>query len=779
MPPIILYLVKLSCSLSIIWLFYRLVLRNLTFYTMNRWYLLGYSLLSFVIPFVNIGPIYQEDRTLQPVIIQYIPVIDKPWTAAALPKNLYAQWDYWHILLLLIGVGSCFYLIRFLIRWYSLRQMRRQAVLLQEGPIRIFRVAQPIAPFSFGNAIYINPGEHTEKEWEEIILHEYVHIRQRHTLDILLAELLVITNWYNPFAWLIRYSVRQNLEFIADRAVVAGGVDRKGYQYHLLKVVGQNRYRLANNFNFSSLKKRIIMMNKIRSARLHLLRFLFILPLLAVLLVAFRDRFPLHHSEKGHHSEKDLFVNAAGIVISLPERTPIAGVTVTEVFTGLQTATDSKGYYKLKIPITGDSARVHLDFSKQGYQSGLAERFWPSLKQTTGMCAVGTVDRPSMPHTGFFMISPNVTANPPADPNYEDALYELQRVLDDNDQLTHYMSMEKAHPEIALWYIAEDHLKRILVHTDGTAERFGYPHTPTLADMDAKYGSLPAFMTEHTHTAGSGYLARWAAISAQAEKDFHPAKGNPKAIIFPGDSRVIAVSADGKARIYDMDNDDPKERPAFEQTYGPLPACVPPGFHYAPLPALPRVGPPRSPDTTKPPTILSDLDGSRMQNAIYLVDGVIREKSWIDANPISPNDIASVTILKGEKATQLFGRRGLNGVIAIITKANTASQPPILITDHAHPSTPPLYVVDGVPRGDAIKDLNPNDIARIDVLRDTAAMNIYGDKGRYGVILITTKKNNGPHIVLDATTPDGKAMKIIADSLHTPLGNIHAENGKH
>ncbi|HZE84700.1 MAG TPA: hypothetical protein VE035_10335, partial [Puia sp.] len=79
-------------------------------------------------------------------------------------------------------------------------------------------------------------------------------------------------------------------EFIANSKVLEKGLDKKGYQYHLLKVIGEPRYRLANNFNFSSLKKRIIMMNKIRSARLHLVKFLFLLPLFAVLLVAFRSQ---------------------------------------------------------------------------------------------------------------------------------------------------------------------------------------------------------------------------------------------------------------------------------------------------------------------------------------------------------------------------------------------------------------------------------------------------------------------------------------------------------
>ncbi|HWB92885.1 MAG TPA: M56 family metallopeptidase, partial [Puia sp.] len=545
MPAIILYFIKLSCSLGITWLFYRLVLRSLTFYTMNRWYLLGYSLLSLFIPFINIGPINKEDPTLQPLIIQYIPVIDKPVIAAALPVSHTFRWDAWYTVLLIVGMGSCFLLARFLLRWYSLYRVRRQAILLQEGPVRIYRVAERITPFSFGNAIYVNPAEHNDKEWEEIILHEYVHIRQRHTLDILLAELLVIINWYNPFSWLLRFSIRQNLEFIADRAVVGNGVDKKGYQYHLLKVVGQNRYRLANNFNFSSLKKRIIMMNKIQSARLHVLRFLFLLPLLAVLLVAFRNRIPMHHSGK------DLYVNAAGIVIRTSDHIPLADAVVRETISGLKTTTDAHGYYKLKIPVKGDSVRVHLVYLKPGYEDGFAERFWPLLTQTTGICDVGALSQLSVPIKGVFVMAPNLMGAAPADPGYQDALQALHRVLQENDELNRYLATEKAHPEIALWYITEDHMKRILVHKDGTVERYGYPGTPPLADMDAKYGSLPGFMTRNMHQVNSGYLARWAAISAQAEKDFHATRGNARAIIFPGDSRVIAVSASGEARYYD------------------------------------------------------------------------------------------------------------------------------------------------------------------------------------------------------------------------------------
>src|SRR5258708_21595424 len=174
-----------------------------------------------------------------------------------------AGWSRWDLLSILLIAGAVLLLIRCIVRWCSLRRIRRQATLIGDNGIKIYQVDEPIIPFSFGNAVYINQHLHTEKEWEEIILHEYVHIRQRHTADILLAELFCVLNWYNPFAWLIRYSIRQNLEFIADHQVLENGFDKKSYQYHLLKIIGESRYRLANNFNFSSLIKRIIMINKI------------------------------------------------------------------------------------------------------------------------------------------------------------------------------------------------------------------------------------------------------------------------------------------------------------------------------------------------------------------------------------------------------------------------------------------------------------------------------------------------------------------------------------
>jgi TonB-dependent SusC/RagA subfamily outer membrane receptor len=284
MPYIAQYLLKLSISLAVMYLFYALVLRRLTFYTMNRWYLLGYSLLAFFIPFVNISPMLEQGAWNNNKVVQLIPVMGN-YEVAATPTHAI---NGWMIGLLLLIAGIVVMLGRLLLQYLSFRRIRRESQLLSDDAVKIYQVDKFIIPFSFGRSIFINQHQHKEEELKEIIRHEFIHVKQRHTADILWSELLCMLNWYNPFAWLIRKAIRQNLEFIADHQVLQAGLDRKQYQYLLLKVVGVPAFAMSNQFNFSSLKKRIVMMNKMRSAKLHLIKFLFVLPLVTILLLAFR-----------------------------------------------------------------------------------------------------------------------------------------------------------------------------------------------------------------------------------------------------------------------------------------------------------------------------------------------------------------------------------------------------------------------------------------------------------------------------------------------------------
>ncbi|ULQ56839.1 hypothetical protein KJS94_01340 [Flavihumibacter rivuli] len=287
MPDLILYLVKLSLGLAAIYLFYWLMLRKLTFYQWNRWYLLGYSVCCFFLPLVNIHW-WLDPADHGMVLLQYIPVMGQ-WQAGS-DTPVVSTFNWQDTIPYVFYSGMALMMARLLVQYLSLLRISRTASLLVDDDVKLYEVKDRIIPFSFGNSVYINSSLHSEEELKEIIRHEMVHVRQRHTIDIIWSELLVVVNWFNPFAWLIRKAIRQNLEFLADRQVLEAGLDRKAYQYLLLKVVGQQQFSIASHLNFSALKTRIAMMNKIKSARVHLVKFSFALPVAAVLLLAFRDQ---------------------------------------------------------------------------------------------------------------------------------------------------------------------------------------------------------------------------------------------------------------------------------------------------------------------------------------------------------------------------------------------------------------------------------------------------------------------------------------------------------
>ncbi|GAB2652371.1 hypothetical protein GCM10027036_01780 [Flavihumibacter cheonanensis] len=287
MNDMLLYLVKFTLSLSLVTIFYQLFLRKLTFYNWNRWYLLVYPLGCFMLPLLDIGWWLEADR-VDLSALQQLPALGN-WTPTSATVSS-VNFNYWYLLNGILVSGSIIMAIRILIQYLSYRRLSKRAALLGGEDIKLYAVPEKIIPFSFGRSVYINPALHSEADLNDIIRHEMVHVRQHHTADMMLAEFLLVLNWFNPFAWILRHAIRQNLEFIADRQVLTHGVDRRQYQYLLVKVVGQRNFSMASHLNFSALKTRIVMMNKIRSARIHLLKFAFAVPLAAILLLAFRKK---------------------------------------------------------------------------------------------------------------------------------------------------------------------------------------------------------------------------------------------------------------------------------------------------------------------------------------------------------------------------------------------------------------------------------------------------------------------------------------------------------
>lgn len=367
MPAILIYLLKVSAGLLIVYLFYRLVLRGLTFYTANRWYLLLFSLLCFAVPLIDVTGWIEAEGNTTAIVVQSIPSVHdyiSSQTASIATPSKQAAFDIWSVAATVWLAGSMLLLVRIMVGLFSYLRLRNGAKPFTYNSMQLYQLEGPVLPFSFGNAIYLNPQRHTAPEMEEIIRHELVHVRQRHTVDVVWAELLCVFAWFNPFAWLLRHAVRQNLEFIADSKVVQSGANKTAYQYLLLNVMGGVAYPVAHQFNFSAIKQRIVMLNRMPSAKTNAIRFLLVFPLAALLLVACRSNNHFLEPPTGGNE-----ANYFGIIVDATTYKGLPGVIISDSATRAQTETDAQGYFSLRLPLTEPAVASNINLRKEDYGS--------------------------------------------------------------------------------------------------------------------------------------------------------------------------------------------------------------------------------------------------------------------------------------------------------------------------------------------------------------------------------------------------------------------------
>jgi hypothetical protein len=177
---------------------------------------------------------------------------------------------------------------RLLVQLLSLWRLRRTArpAVVHGQPVRVLTGA--VSPFSFWQTIYLNPQQHPAVELDAVLRHEQVHVRQWHTLDVLLAQVALALAWCNPAAWLLRRALLDNLEYLADHAALRTGLDRRAYQYSLLRLShGVAGPSLVSHFTFSSLKNRVAMMNTPFSSTGKLARYVVAGPLVLAVALGF------------------------------------------------------------------------------------------------------------------------------------------------------------------------------------------------------------------------------------------------------------------------------------------------------------------------------------------------------------------------------------------------------------------------------------------------------------------------------------------------------------
>lgn len=258
-----LYLLQVNVGLILFYALYKLVCTRDTFFRSRRFILIVSLVLPFILPFIDVREwLESRERMIMLTHFDYSAVLPEivVGSEAAETGNRVLVLSEWIGYLYLAGVLVL--LVRLAIQAFSLYRLIVRMPEKEINGVRVKCLNDPSGPFSFFGWIFLNPAIVKKDELDEILTHEVAHVKQRHSVDVLLAEMVSICCWMNPFAWLLKREVRLNLEFLADRKVMEAGFATKSYQYHLLGLAYNHKYGLSNNFNFSHLKQRIIMMNK-------------------------------------------------------------------------------------------------------------------------------------------------------------------------------------------------------------------------------------------------------------------------------------------------------------------------------------------------------------------------------------------------------------------------------------------------------------------------------------------------------------------------------------
>lgn len=294
MESFAIYLIKVNVALIVLYAFYKLFFSNDTFFRLKRMMLLLICATSLIYPFIQFAHWTDlSDHTLGQAMnaiyntilpeILITPTSVIPSDNVAVNQAVNTGIWLWTI----YGIGVGLLLLRtFLEIGRIFNSLHRSEQCSLKG-IPIYQSEEMSEPCSFFHWIFINPERYTDKELKEILIHEQTHVREFHSLDILLAQLIILLCWFNPFAWLIRSEIRMNHEFLADKQVITSGFDKKMYQYHLIgiKHTSLAAANLYNNFSVLPLKKRIKMLNRRRTSNIMISKYLMFIPVVALLLL--------------------------------------------------------------------------------------------------------------------------------------------------------------------------------------------------------------------------------------------------------------------------------------------------------------------------------------------------------------------------------------------------------------------------------------------------------------------------------------------------------------
>lgn len=560
MSDLLLYLIKVNVALVLFFLGYHFWLGKLTFYNLNRLYLIFALLFSAAYPLIPFGSWLASSQEAPATLL----VTLSDWQQLPLYRETNRPGSF--VVIYWFSVGICCLL--FLIKLLGIGRIHVASVPNQWNQYVYRRTKENLSPFSFLNQIYFNPALYAESAYEKIFRHEQVHVMHWHSLDILLAEVALLFFWYNPFCWLIRKAIQDNIEFITDRKVLSQGMDKKSYQYSLVQIATLSPpSQIGIPFNFKNLKKRITMMNKQQSSTVELGKYVFIVPavVLGSLVLGVSKAYdgPQLSWDASDHIIAENQINMASYA-------PDTNELVNEI-----TAKSDNNKKPEGIPVT--SATKTMAGNSLNLQND------PNMEDRNAIATAAATHGPS------------------------EAIESITARAD-----TGSLGFNGTK--------APDEVMTIQPQSGNNLQpRTGKPEPLYIVD-----GVRQKILTIEPEEIGAIHVLKGEATTAEYGDE--------------GKNGVLLITTKSKSRV---DGETASERVLIEtNTTEPL--------------------------GKKPLSTANFSLKPENENILVIIDGQRSPRSSLDR--VNPSDIASVTVLKGDHAAQLYGNEGREGVVEIITK---------------------------------------------------------------------------------------------------------------
>lgn len=351
LPVFVLYALRTALCLALFYLFFKWVMSRDTLHRLNRVVLLTAVVVAFLLPVCRVT-IEEIVPRPEPLAVDLNLPVEEVLTV--LPDDGIA-WDQAVGALFLLAMG--FMVGRMgvatLSVWRTIRRLKRSAEEVHEVEgATIIVASEELSPFSWGRYIVLSARDMAENG-EAILNHELAHIRLGHTRDLVLFDLLMVGQWFNPAMWLLRRELRAIHEYEADRAVIAQGVDPRNYQMLLIKkAVGERWCSVANSLNHSNLKNRITMMLQKRTSRWAATKCLLLLPLVGLAVGAFAETRYVYSEDKDSAKNQISQTAENGLLrlrLTDDKGTPVVGATVIKAGTSEGICTDLEGRGRLQV----------------------------------------------------------------------------------------------------------------------------------------------------------------------------------------------------------------------------------------------------------------------------------------------------------------------------------------------------------------------------------------------------------------------------------------------